>query len=57
MWVLNVTITKAGNFISKGAPVAPAIPMALGFYGYGIEKYSARYVQKDIDTVIGYLKG
>ncbi|OQP46885.1 hypothetical protein A4H97_05020 [Niastella yeongjuensis] len=57
LWVLNVTIIQAGNFINKGAPVPPAIPMALGFYGYGIEKYSGRYEQKDIDTVIGYLKG
>jgi hypothetical protein len=57
LWVLNVSITKAGNFINKGAPVPPAIPMALGFYGYGIEKYSDQYIQKDIETVIGYLKG
>ncbi|MFL5743508.1 MAG: WG repeat-containing protein [Niastella sp.] len=56
LWVLNVTITTAGNFISKGAPVSTVIPMALGFYGYGIEKYGDKYEQKDIDTVIGYLK-
>ncbi|MBO9199351.1 MULTISPECIES: WG repeat-containing protein [Niastella] len=57
LWVLNVTIAKAGNFISKGAPVTPTIPIALGFYGYGIEKYNDKYVQNDIQTVIDYLKG
>jgi len=57
LWVLNVAITKAGSFINKGAPVTPTIPMALGFYGYGIEKYNGQYVQKDIESVISYLKG
>jgi hypothetical protein len=56
LWVLNVSISKPGNFINKGAPVPPIIPIALGFYGYGIEKYNDKYVQKDIETVIGYLK-
>jgi hypothetical protein len=57
LWVLNVSIAKAGNFINKGAAVPPVVPMALGFYGHGIEKYSDKYVQKDIDTVIDHLKG
>lgn len=56
LWVLNVTITKTGHFINRGAPVPPSIPMAFGFYGYGIENYSGRYVKKDIETVIGFLK-
>jgi hypothetical protein len=57
LWVLNVSISKAGNFIEKGAPVAATIPIALGFYGHNIEKYSGRYEQKDVETVIDYLKG
>jgi hypothetical protein len=57
LWVLNVSISKAGSFITKGGAVTPTIPVALGFYGYGIEKYSDKYVQKDIETVMEYLKG
>jgi hypothetical protein len=57
LWVLNVAITKAGNYINKGAPVPASVPMALGFYGYGIEKYNGKYEQTDIETVITYLKG
>ena len=57
LWVLNVAISKAGNFINKGAPVPPIVPMALGFYGYGIEKYNDKYEQTNIETVITYLKG
>jgi hypothetical protein len=56
MWVLNVAISTVGNFVSKGAPVTATIPVALGFYGHGIEKYNDKYVQNDIETVIGYLK-
>jgi hypothetical protein len=56
MWVLNVTISTVGNFINKGAPVAAYLPAALGFYGYDIEKYSDKYIQQDIDTLINYLK-
>ncbi len=57
LWVLNVTIAKAGNFINKGAQVSATIPMALGLYGYNMEKYSDKYEQTDIETVITYLKG
>lgn len=56
MWVLNVTISTRGDLVNKGAPVTGTIPIALGFYGHGIEKYNDKYVQHDIDTVIGYLK-
>jgi hypothetical protein len=56
MWVLNVGISTVGSFIDKGAPLTATIPVALGFYGYGIEKYNDKYVQNDIETVIGYLK-
>jgi len=56
MWVLNVTITKTGTFINKGAPVKASIPVALGFYGHGIEAYNNKYVQQEIDDVINYLK-
>lgn len=56
MWVLNVTITTTGKFINKGAPVKIPIPVALGFYGHGIEAYNNKYVQQDVDDVIGYLK-
>lgn len=56
MWVLNVAITSAGSFVNKGAPVAEYRPVALGFYGHIIEKYTNNYLQHDIDTVINYLK-
>lgn len=56
MWVLNVTITSTGSFVNKGAPVAEYRPVALGFYGHVIEKYTNNYLQHDIDTVINYLK-
>lgn len=56
MWVLNVTITTEGKFINKGAPVTATVPVALGFYGHGIEAYNSKYLQQDLDTVIGYLK-
>jgi hypothetical protein len=56
MWVLNVTIAKIGSFINISAPVTDTIPIALGFYGYDIEKYNDKYVQHDIETVISYLK-
>lgn len=56
MWVLNVAIKTTGKFISKGAPVAEYRPVALGFYGYVIEKYTSKYLQHDIETVINYLK-
>ena len=57
LWVLNVALTKVGDFINNGAPVPASVPMALGFYGYGIEKYNGKYEQTDIETVITYLKG
>jgi hypothetical protein len=57
MWVLNVTIAVTGKYINKGAPVAEYRPVALGFYGHVIEKYTNKYLQHDIDTVINYLKG
>jgi WG repeat protein len=56
MWVLNVTIATVGTFVNKGAPVAEYRPVALGFYGHIIEKYTNNYLQHDIDTVINYLK-
>ncbi|WP_205511629.1 WG repeat-containing protein [Longitalea arenae] len=56
LWVLNVTISKAGNFNSKGSTVAASIPAALGFYGYDIEKYSGKYEESDIETVMRYLR-
>lgn len=56
MWVLNVTIKTTGKFINKGAPVAEYRPVALGFYGHVIEKYTNKYLQHDIETVINYLK-
>jgi hypothetical protein len=56
MWVLNVAIAVTGNYINKGAPVAEYRPVALGFYGHVIEKYTSKYLQHDIDTVINYLK-
>ncbi len=56
LYVLNVVIASAGNTINKGAPVAEYRPVALGFYGHVIEKYTDKYLQHDIDTVINYLK-
>jgi hypothetical protein len=56
MWVLNVSIKEAGRFVNKGAPVAEYRPVALGFYGHVIEKYTNNYLQHDIETVINYLK-
>jgi hypothetical protein len=56
MWVLNVAITATGSFVNKGAPVTDYRPVAFGFYGHGIEKYTGKYLQHDIDTVINYLK-
>lgn len=56
LWVLNVTIATPGNFINKGEPVSAAIPAALGFYGYGVEKYNVKYEVSDIETVMKYLR-
>lgn len=56
MWVLNVSIAVTGKYINKGAPVAEYRPVALGFYGHIIEKYTNKYLQHDIGTVINYLK-
>jgi hypothetical protein len=56
MWVLNVAIAVTGKYINKGAPVAEYRPVALGFYGHIIEKYTSKYLQHDINTVINYLK-
>ncbi|THU37079.1 WG repeat-containing protein [Niastella caeni] len=55
LWVLNVTVSTAGNVINRGAPVPATIPVALGFYGYGIEKYNDKYDMQDIESVIAYL--
>lgn len=57
LWVLNVSISKTGSFINKGGAVTATIPIALGFYGYGIEKYNDKYIQKDVEAVMDYLKG
>lgn len=56
LYVLKVAIVTSGNFIEQGAPVTETIPVALGFYGHIIEKFSDKYVESDIATVIGYLK-
>ncbi|OQP65925.1 hypothetical protein A3860_15155 [Niastella vici] len=56
MWVSNVHISTMGDFVDKGAPVSAVIPIALGFYGHGIEKYNHKYVESDLGTVINYLK-
>lgn len=56
MWVLNVQISITGNFTNKGAAVLASIPVALGFYGYNLEKYTTQYAQRDIEAVINYLK-
>jgi hypothetical protein len=56
LWVLNVTISTAGNFIDKGLPVPATVPVALGFYGYGIEKYNGRYEETGLETVLNYLR-
>lgn len=56
MWVLNVSITTTGSIVNRGAAVAEYRPVALGFYGHGIERYTDKYLQHDINTVINYLK-
>jgi hypothetical protein len=55
LWVLNVQITTPGAIEEKGAKLTGTVPVALGFYGYDIEKYNKKYVQQDIDAVISYL--
>lgn len=56
LWVLNVQITTLGDIRHKGAPVTTPIPVALGFYGYDIEKYRNKYEQQDVEAVIRYLE-
>jgi hypothetical protein len=56
MWVLTVRIASVGSFVDRGAAVTDTIPIALGFYGHGTEKYNDKYVQSDIQTVVSYLK-
>lgn len=54
--VINVKITKTGNFAEKGAKVKSIIPVTLGFRGYDLDKLKKTYKQTDNETVISYLK-
>jgi len=54
--VINVKITKTGNFTEKGAKVQSIIPVTLGFHGYDLDKLKKKYKQTDNETVINYLK-
>jgi len=54
--VINVKITKTGNFTEKGAKVQSVIPVTLGFHGYDLDKLKKTYKQTDNETVINYLK-
>ncbi|WP_439651013.1 WG repeat-containing protein [Longitalea luteola] len=56
LWVLNVIVSGAANLINKGTEVPATIPVALGFYGYGVEKYNDKYEESDIETVMNYLR-
>lgn len=54
--VINVKITKTGNFTDKGAKVQSIIPVSLGFHGHDLGKLKKSYKQTDNETVINYLK-
>ena len=52
--MINVEITKTGNFTEKGAKVQSIIPVTLGFHGYDLDKLKKTYKQTDNETVINY---
>lgn len=56
MQVINVKITKTGNFTEKGAKVQSIVPVTLGFHGYHLDKLNKTYQHTDNETVINYLK-